>query len=419
MRRILVFLLVAWSITACQNAEDAEPGNAETYIKLIGSEFQDSPAKLLILTTPTGDDDGVLVLGTIENEPLSSFKIRLTRLDKNGNTSWERTFPQEDSTEVSYRAGSIIAVDNGYFIVGDSIRNEIEDSEEEFEAVSGLLILKVDLDGMIIEGMTRTTALEDAELLGKNVTINQRGELVVISEIVSEDLEEDILITTYDINTLQEICSQQYTGGDVSLSPSLLVDPSSDYVFAGTVAAFGNQTTRIFKVPDNCNANLISGPLLVQDNANDYILGQIIPTINGFAIVGTTNETGIKTDIFMARLDPFGVLQGSIVIYDQLDGKDAIDEEEGLTIANTSDGGFILSGSTRSNTGAGETNIVLIKVDAGGNVQWTNQFGDLNEEEGVFIEQSLDGGYYVLGSTEFGGLDTIIVIRTDSEGNVE
>lgn len=419
MRRIWGFLLFI-SLLACQSAEDAEPGNAETYIKLIGGESQDVPEKFLILEGADGEDNGLIILGTSENESLGSFRIRLTRLDNKGNTIWERNYPEKDSTDLSYIGRSIIAVNDGYFIVGDSIKNELEaDDGEEIESRSGLLVMKVDLDGMLLNNMMKTETLDESDLRGQDIMINQDGDLVVISEIISDEQDEDILLMIFAIGDLSVLCSQQYTGGDISIAPSLLTDPSGDYVFAGTVTDFGSQNSRIFKVPSECSPNLISGPLLVQGNSNNYVVNQIIETVNGFAIVGTTDDVAAKTDIFMARLDPFGVLQGEIIIYDQIDGKNVTDEEEGLTIAATSDGGFVLSGSTRSNTDAGETNIVLIKVNASGNVQWTNQFGDLNEEEGTLVQEASNGGFYILGNTEFGGLDTIIIIRTDSEGNVE
>lgn len=426
MRRIYMFILFS-GLLACQTAEDAEPGNAETFIKLVGSEFQDEPAKLLALTNGNGQDDGVLVLGTAENERLSSFKIRLARLDNNGNTIWERIYPQ-DSTEFSYKARSMVAVDDGYFIVGDSIKNEIEaeDGEEEEEGISGLLIMKVDLDGVPVDNLMKTEALEDAELRGQDAIINDEGDLVVISGITNleepEDGEEqnDILLTIYDITNLMVLCNQQYSGGKISLAPSLATNIMGDYAFSGTISSSGNQNGRFLTIPSTCSSGTISGPILISGSTNNYVVNQMIKTLSGFAVVGTTDASGLKTDIFIGLLDPLGnIVNNGLFIYDSLDGKNLIDEEEGLTLTNTSDGGFIISGSTRTNTGAGETNIVLIKVDIDGNVQWTNQFGDLNEEEGTFIQQTADGGYYILGSTEFGGLDTIILIRTDSEGNVE
>ena len=412
------------TIFACQTADDAEPGNAETYIKLIGSEFQDEPAQLLEVTTPTGANDGVVVLGTSENEPLSSFKIRLTRLDNNGNTLWERTYPEEDSAAFSYKARSMIAMNDGYFIVGDSIRNEIEEEdggeEEEDEARSGLLIMKVDLDGVPVNNMMRTLDIEDADVQGRGITVNQDGDITAVSQIISEDVPNDILLTTFSQNDLSVLCNEQYAArGITTLSSFLLTDPIGNYAFSGTIIDEGLQNVLPFIIPSRCGAIPLSVPELVETSQDNYVGSQIINTLDGFALIGTT-DSGLKPNIFVSFLN-FSAEADTILIYDNLGISDdeETDEEEGLTIANTNDGGFIISGSTRSNTDAGETNIILIKVDSDGNVQWTSIIGDLNEEEGTFVIQAADGGYYVLGSTEFGGLDTIIVIKTDSEGNVE
>ncbi|MEL7005843.1 MAG: hypothetical protein AAFN93_24405, partial [Bacteroidota bacterium] len=252
MRQIWVIFLLLGFI-ACQSAEDAEPGNAETFIKLIGGESQDAERKFLVVEGAEGKDNGIIILGTIENEQLNSFRIRLTRLDNKGNTIWERKYPEKDTTEFSYRAGSLVAIDDGYFIVGDSIKNEIEaeDGEEEIESRAGLLILKVDLDGNLIDNMTRTQTLEDAELRARDITINQNGNLVVISEIISDEKEAEVFITEYDINNLDTLCGAGYTTEINSVAPSLLIAPDGDYVFGGT-GNVQNQRIRILKIPPGC-----------------------------------------------------------------------------------------------------------------------------------------------------------------------
>jgi hypothetical protein len=87
-------------------------------------------------------------------------------------------------------------------------------------------------------------------------------------------------------------------------------------------------------------------------------------------------------------------------------------------IEQTNDGGYILSGRTQS-FGAGGMDVWLIKTDASGDTLWTKTYGGANEEDGNSVRQTADGGFIVAGQTNtFGaGLDDIYLIRTDANGD--
>jgi hypothetical protein len=76
-------------------------------------------------------------------------------------------------------------------------------------------------------------------------------------------------------------------------------------------------------------------------------------------------------------------------------------------IENTNDGGFIICGSTSSDTGDvtglhgmnPSTDYWVIKSDSLGNLEWQKCLGSVSNERGSSISQAYDGGYYVGGST--------------------
>ena len=93
-------------------------------------------------------------------------------------------------------------------------------------------------------------------------------------------------------------------------------------------------------------------------------------------------------------------------------------QDGGTSVEQTTDGGYIISGVT-SSYGSGGMDLWLIKLDANGVQQWTNTFGGNEDDFGYSIQQSTDGGYVVVGSTKSfgnGGYD-VWLIKIDTSGN--
>lgn len=84
----------------------------------------------------------------------------------------------------------------------------------------------------------------------------------------------------------------------------------------------------------------------------------------------------------------------------------------GYSVQQTADGGFIIVGSTES-FGAGHNDIYFIKTSASGDAMWTKMYGDIDNDYGYSVYQTSDGGYIISGAS---GSD-IYLLKTDSNGD--
>ena len=100
-------------------------------------------------------------------------------------------------------------------------------------------------------------------------------------------------------------------------------------------------------------------------------------------------------------------------------------------VAPTSDGGSIVVGYTESDTGDvsgnhGGSDVMLVRLDPGGEVIWQRSYGGSGQEEAYAVLSTADGGSIFVGCAEssdgdltqnHGGYD-LWVVRTDADGDL-
>ncbi|MFZ0388830.1 MAG: T9SS type A sorting domain-containing protein [Calditrichia bacterium] len=134
---------------------------------------------------------------------------------------------------------------------------------------------------------------------------------------------------------------------------------------------------------------------------------------NGFILTGYTKTRGSgNSDLWMLRLDENGDTLWTKVMGDT--GRDL-----GISVCQTTDGGFITAGSTEGPNNTGYDGW-LIKSSENGTTEWQKIYGGVSHDVFYAVQQTADGGFILAGSNIAvpGRKSDIWVVRTDEAGAV-
>jgi hypothetical protein len=183
------------------------------------------------------------------------------------------------------------------------------------------------------------------------------------------------------------------------------------YVVAGATSSFGNgnMDAYLLKVDSNGVAKLhrTFGGINI-DQA--YSIQETNDT--GLIIAGYTNSFGNGGyDMYVIKTDVYGD-----TIWTRTYG--GTNWDFAYSIRQTNDSGYIVAGSTYS-FGQGSQDMYLIKLNSIGDTVWTKTYGGTNDDEARSVLQTSDGGYILTGTTKsFGDINgDIYTIKTDALGD--
>jgi len=147
---------------------------------------------------------------------------------------------------------------------------------------------------------------------------------------------------------------------------------------------------------------------------SDYAYSVQQTSDGGHILAGGTYSYGAGSgDFWLVKTDSSGEKQ-----WDKTFGGTGSDYAR--SVQQTSDGGYILAGSTTS-YGAGSGDFWLVKTDSSGEKQWDKTFGGTGSDRGYSVQQTSDGGYIIAGDTHSYGAGSgdFWLVKTDSEGDKE
>jgi hypothetical protein len=131
----------------------------------------------------------------------------------------------------------------------------------------------------------------------------------------------------------------------------------------------------------------------------------------GFVVAGATESFGAGDfDVLLLKCDADGDSLWAAVV-----GGAGVDYA--FSLAEAADGGYVLAGFT-SSFGAGGDDAYLLKLDLSGHVQWEKTYGGQWDERVAWVAPTSDGGYIITGWTKSSGMGSadVLLIKTDADG---
>ena len=282
------------------------------------------------------NDGGYIIVGKIYLGG-SNWDVFLIKTDFNGNIEWSQNFGGENSdVGLSVQQTS----DGGYIITGSTF----------LEGENQLILIKVNEYGDLT--WSKNPGFSS---VGRSVQQTNDGGYIITG--VSNHMWSDLILIKTDLNG--ELVWEKFFGGN----------------------------------------NNDSGQSVQQTSDGGYI------------ITGTYQINDLNYDVYLIKTDINGDEEWSKIFGDE-------NNDSGNSVQQTIDGGYIITGTYE--TDYLNYDVYLIKTDINGDEEWVQTFGGENEDNGHSVQQTSDSGYIITGNTNSfgGGSYDIYLIKTDPQGNV-
>jgi parallel beta-helix repeat protein len=242
--------------------------------------------------------------------------------------------------------------------------------------------------------------------------VNEEGDFHLLSDYDVSTVKSHTLTKRSLSAAPEEEWNRTFGGADhADLAVSVQQTTDGGYVLAGYTGSYGAGDGDVWLVKTDSQGNKVWDRTF--GGADDDWGNSVQQTADGgYILAGYTESYGAGLcDAWLVKIDSSGNKK-----WDKTFG--GYDIDAAFTVQQTTDGGYILSGLTRS-YGAGGSDAWLVKIDSHGNKDWDRTFGGADVDWAYSVKQTADGGYISAGGMcSYGaGTPDFWLVKIDSNGN--
>lgn len=347
-------------------------------------------------------DGGYALTGKTFTSDFSGEDVYVVKLDAAGNIKWTKTIGGRND---QFGNAIIQTSDGGYAITGASYST----------GYTGEDVYAINLDTAGNIKWTQTVGGINDEF-GYSIDQTKDGNYIVTGATtpLGEDVE-NLYVVKID-STGKTKWKKTFNGLEYGHGASIIETKDGGYAIGGYKGASANGQNKkghfdfsIIKL-DSTGTTQWNKTIGGAGSKSQYYMVQTKD--GGYVAIGTIDSSATKgKDVFVVKIDAAGNSQWMETV-------GGVNDDIGAAIVQTTDGGYAVTGATKS-SGAGGFDVYVVKLDAAGKTSWTKTIGGEGDDEGESIVQTTDGGYAIGGFTNVYRTDDykFYAIKLDALGN--
>jgi hypothetical protein len=235
----------------------------------------------------------------------------------------------------------------------------------------------------------------------------------------------DFLLVKTD-NVGHTLWSETYGGAGKDIAYSMQQTTDGGYIMVGETSSYGNGQEDVWLVKTDAN-----GVKLWDKTFGDTLadIGYAVKqTADGGLIIAGSSAVPFPNPIngsippqsYLIKTDANGNTQWEKTYFGYFNWGtpyNSTRDNEATDVQQTADGGYILTGRYEAAAGY---HMMLFKTDANGDSLWLKTFADTtsSHSKGNSVKQTADGGYIIVGWSNYSSFYRLYYVRIDLNGNV-
>ena len=355
------------------------------------------PHGCLGYSTQQTADGGYVIAGTVWLTATGPTDMYLIKTDAYGDTLWTRTYGG-DSNDYAYSVQQ--TTDSGFVIAGMTYSFGAGGAD--------VYLVKTNANGDTQWTRTYGGTRNDG---GYCVRQTLDGGFVIAGDIGPETAASNVYLIRTNAMGIER-WARTLGSGYEAYGYSVQQTSDGGYIVAGSMDSLGMDDFDVYLVRTDSNG----GTLWVRRYGGDELdegFSVQQTADSAFIVAGSTYSFGAgEFDAYLVKTKPNGD-----TLWTKTLGGEGCDYAYSLQL--TRDSGYVIAGQMWIPDST-ENDACLIKTDAHGNALWTRTYGGTADDEGRCVQPTSDGGYVIAGSSASFVTDTTLfyLVKTDSLGTL-